>query len=122
MPVVYTFLMSPNKTDHNYSKEVRKTLKFPLLSVCPGSETQRLSQPERKALSILLRVGLPGGSDREESACSAGGLSLILGLGRFLGEGNGNPPQYSCLGNSTDRGAWWARVHGVTKSWRPLSD
>ena len=93
-----------------------------LLSVCPGSETQRLSQPERKALSILLRVGLPGGSDSEESACSSGGLSLILGLGRFLGEGNGNPPQYSCLGNSTDRGAWRSRVHGVTKSWRPLSD
>ena len=34
-----------------------------------------------------------------------------------LGEGNGNPLQYLCLENSVDRGAWWATVHGVTKSW-----
>ena len=34
-----------------------------------------------------------------------------------LGGGNGNPLQYSCLGNSMDRGAWWAIVHGVTKTW-----
>ena len=38
------------------------------------------------------------------------------------GEGNGNPLQYSCLENSMDRGAWWAAVHGVTKSWTRLSD
>ena len=42
---------------------------------------------------------------------------LILGLRRSPGGGNGNPLQYSCLGNSMDRGAWWATVHGVTKSW-----
>ena len=36
------------------------------------------------------------------------------GLGRYLGEGNGNPLQYTCLENSRDRGAWWATVHGVT--------
>jgi len=36
--------------------------------------------------------------------------------GRSSGEGNGNPLQYSCLGNPMDRGAWWAMVHGVTKS------
>jgi len=39
----------------------------------------------------------------------------IPGLGRFPGEGNGNPLQYSCLGNPMDRGAWWAVVHGVAK-------
>ena len=33
----------------------------------------------------------------------------------YLGEGNGNPPQYSCRENSMDRGAWWATVHGVAK-------
>ena len=33
-----------------------------------------------------------------------------------LGEGNGNPLQYSCLDNPMDRGAWWAEVHGVTES------
>ena len=39
----------------------------------------------------------------------------IPGLGRFPGEGNGNAMQYSCLGNSMDRGAWQATVHGVSK-------
>ena len=43
-------------------------------------------------------------------------MGLIPGLGRFLGVGNGNPLQYSCLENSVDRGAWRARVHGITKS------
>ena len=42
--------------------------------------------------------------------------SFILGLGRFPGEGNGYPGQYSCLENSMDRGALWATVHGVTKN------
>ena len=42
---------------------------------------------------------------------------LIPGSGRSLGEENGNPFQYSCLGNPMDRGAWPATVHGVTKSW-----
>ena len=46
----------------------------------------------------------------------AGDLGSIPGSGRSPGEGNGNPLQYSCLENSTDRGAWWATVHGVTKS------
>ena len=41
---------------------------------------------------------------------------LIPGWERSLGVGNGNPPQYSCLENSMDRGAWWATVHGVTNS------
>ena len=41
----------------------------------------------------------------------------IPGLGRFPGEGNGNALQYSCLGNSMDRGAWQATVHGVSKEW-----
>ena len=36
--------------------------------------------------------------------------------------GNDNPLQYSCLGNPTDRGAWWATVHGIAKSWKQLSD
>ena len=43
-------------------------------------------------------------------------LDLIPGSGRAPGEGNGNPLQYSCLKNPTDRGAWWTTVHGVTKS------
>ena len=47
-------------------------------------------------------------------------LCLILRLGRSPGEGNVNPLQYSCLENSTDRGAWRATVHGVSKSWTQL--
>ena len=42
-------------------------------------------------------------------------LGSIPGLGRFLGGGYGNPIQYSCLENPTDRGAWWATVHGIAK-------
>ena len=41
---------------------------------------------------------------------------------RSCGEGDGTPLQYSCLENPKDRGAWWAAVHGVSKSWTRLSD
>ena len=47
-------------------------------------------------------------------------VGSVPGLERSPGEGNGNPFQYSCLGNPMDRGAWWAIVHGVTKSWTRL--
>ena len=70
----------------------------------------------------MLTIGLPWCSDRKESACSAGDLGTIPGLGRSPGEGNGYPLQYSCQENSVDRGAWWATVHGVTKSRTQLSD
>ena len=46
---------------------------------------------------------------------SAGDVSLILGSGRSPGEGNGDPLQYSCLGNPMNRGTWQATVHGVSK-------
>ena len=67
-------------------------------------------------ISPLPCADSPGGSDGKESACNAGGPALIPGSGRSPEEGNGNPLQYSCLGNPTDGGAWWATVHGVTKS------
>ena len=57
----------------------------------------------------------PGGSAVKYPPASVGDEGSIPGLGRSLGEGNGNPLQYSCLGNALDRGAWWAGVHGVTK-------
>jgi len=58
----------------------------------------------------------PGESDGKESAYNAGDSGLIPGSGRSPGEGRGNALQYSCLDSSMDRGAWWATVHGVTKS------
>ena len=64
----------------------------------------------------------PVGSEVKASACNAGGLGLIPGSGRPLGEGNGNPLQYSYLENPMDGGAWWATVHRVAKSRTWLSD
>ena len=57
----------------------------------------------------------------KEFACNAGELDSIPGPRRFLGEGKGNPVQYSCLETSMDRGAWRATVHGVTKSRQSLT-
>ena len=65
--------------------------------------------------------GFPGSSDGKASAHNAGGLGSIPGLGRSPGEGNDNPLQYPCLGNPMDQGAWWATVHGVSKSQTRLS-
>ena len=67
-------------------------------------------------------MGLPSGSDGQESACNAGDLDLIPGLGRSPGEGNDYALQYSCLENSMDRGAWRATVHGVARSQTQLSN
>ena len=64
----------------------------------------------------------PGGLDGKESTYNAKDLGSIPGLGRFPGGGRGNPLQYSCLEKPMDRGAWWATVHGVTKSWTWLSN
>ena len=52
----------------------------------------------------------------KESACNAGDPGLIPGLGRFPGEGNGNPLQYCSPEKSMDRGAWRATVHGIAES------
>ena len=54
--------------------------------------------------------GFLGGSDGKESTHIVGDLGSIPGQGRSPGEENGNPLQYSFLGSSTDRGAWWATV------------
>ena len=71
-------------------------------------------------IHIELR-GFPGGSVVKNLPANAGNTRLISGSGRSPGEGNGNPLQYSCLGNPMDRGAWGATVHGVAKQ-IPLSN
>ena len=58
---------------------------------------------------------LSGGSVIKNFPASERDMGSITGWGRSRGEGNGNPFQYSCLGNHMDRGTWWATVHGVTK-------
>ena len=60
-------------------------------------------------------MGFPGVSVVKNSPANAGDSGLIPGWGRSPGEGNGNPLQYSCLGNPMDRGAWHAIVQGVAK-------
>ena len=75
---------------------------------------------EAEVSGIYLEMwGFPGDSMVKNLPVNIGDveyLSLIPGSGRSLGEGNGNPLQYSCLENPVDRGAWQATVHGVTKS------
>ena len=61
-------------------------------------------------------------ADGKASARNAGDPGSIPGSGKSPEEGNGNPLQYSCLGNPMDRGTWWATVHGVAKSRTRLSD
>ena len=62
-------------------------------------------------------MDFPVGTLVKNSPANAGDAGLIPELGIYPGEGNGNPLQYSCLGSAMERGALWATVHGVTKSW-----
>ena len=66
---------------------------------------------------IYLKISFLLASDGKESTCHAGDPGLIPGLGRSPGGGHDNPLQYSCLENPMVRGAWWARVQRVAKSW-----
>ena len=69
-----------------------------------------------------MNAWLPGGSDSKESACNVRDPGSIPGSRRSPGEGNGNPFQYSCLGNPMDRGDRQAAIHGVAKSLTRLSN
>ena len=68
------------------------------------------------SILLLFYWCFPGSSDSKASACNAGDPGSIPGLGRSPGDRNGTPPQYSCLENPMDGEAWWATIHGVTKS------
>ena len=79
-------------------------------------------EPSRDAIKSTICTnytqlhGFPGGSvSKKKSTCSAGDPGSILGFGRSLREENGNPLQYSCLGNFMDRGAWQVTAPGVTR-------
>ena len=73
-------------------------------------------------LSVLYIIICISSSVGKESVCSAGDPGSTPGLGRSPGERNGSPLQYPCWENLMDRGAWWAAVHGVSKSRAWLSD
>ena len=74
-------------------------------------------KPGTFSVTLVVKMGFPGGSAGKESACNEGDLGSIPGLGRPPGEGNGYPLQSSGLENSMD-----CIVHGVAKSQRQLSD
>ena len=89
---------------------------------CEAAETRRCFTGAktgwgRKQSLVKKYTGLPWLLSGKESTCNAGDLGSTPGSGRTPGEGNGYLLQYSCLDNSIDRGAWWATIHGVTKSW-----
>ena len=65
--------------------------------------------------SHYVNTGFPGGSVVKISPANAGDVGLISGSGKSPVEGNGNPLQYSCLGNLMDRGGWWAIGYGVAE-------
>ena len=66
-------------------------------------------------ITLFPNKGFSGSSVGKKSACNAGDRGSISGLGRSPADGNGNSPQYSCLENAMDRGAWQATVHEVTR-------
>ena len=82
--------------------------------ICSHAWTQ-LGYGVRPFFVLSPREGFPGGLVVKNPPFNAGDMSLIPGVGRFPGEGNGNPFQYSGLGNPMDGGAWQATVLGITK-------
>ena len=96
----------------------RQTLKQAFITV---SLLRRTKLPFIECAYVQGR-GFPCGSVVKKLPANAGDMGSIPGSGRSLGGRNGNPLQYSCLGNSMDRGAWQAVVTGSQKSWTQLSD
>ena len=88
--------------------------------MCQGhlksSKTCSYPQDAEGPLGLVnITIGFYNGSVVKNPPANAGDVSSIPGSGRSPGEGNGNPLQYSCLGNPMNRGAGWATVHGVAK-------
>ena len=70
----------------------------------------------RDFLESMALTGLPWRLSGKKTACNAGDLGLIPGLGKAPGGGHDNPLQYSCLENPMDRGAWWPAADEVAES------
>ena len=87
--------------------------------LCPLSQVP-MQEVQRQGL-IMIRY-LRGSLVNKEYACNAGDLDSILDLGRFPGEGNSYPLQYSYLENSMDKGPWWAIQSMVSQSQTQVND
>ena len=92
----------------------------------PGEYQDGITVDRKPTARVLVMEGwgFPGGSVVKHPPANAGDTGDVGSIprsGRSLVGGNGSPHQYSSLENSMDRGAWWATVHGVTKSWTQLS-
>ena len=96
-------------------------VKVPVLKVLPVVFLRRWQQYNFESPNENSQ-GFPGGLAIKNPPANAGDAGLIPGSGRSSGDGNGNPLQYSHLGNPTDREARWATVSGVAESWTRLSD
>ena len=106
---------STDKEFSNHDSYLKLKLIILYLCYCFQKFQQKTDAHLSKRIWSQFQYCLRVSSDSKESACNAGDSSLIPGLGRSPGEGNGNPLQYSCLENSMDRGAWQAIVHGVAR-------
>ena len=90
---------------------------FYIVRSCPSFHFCLEAKKKKKKIksSYAPKTSFPHGSDSKESACDAGDLGSIHGLGRSPGGGHGNPLQYSYLENPMDRGAWQTAAHGVAE-------
>ena len=107
----------------------RRLLPLTAGPLSPVFLTERLKSRGSRSKGALTRIyrfimwaGASLVAQTVESACSAGDVGSIPGLGRSPGKGNRNPLQYPCLENPMDRGVWQGTVHGVTKRRTRLSD
>ena len=115
--IALTLLQDQNPINlFHLNSSISRSVTIPLQQCLMQSLNTVVSRSFKKNIYLCIK-DLAGGSDGKESACSATDPGPIPWLGRSPREGNGNPLQYSCLGNSMDRGDLWATVHGVAKSW-----
>ena len=113
--ILHAAMKIEDPTCHN--QDVVQPNKYFLINILKNKNVKQ------KESGVSLKRGCcPGASVVKNSPANAGNSGSIPGSGRSPGGGNGNTLQYNCLGNSMDRGAWWATVHGVAKSWTRLSD
>ena len=81
-----------------------------------SEHTQGCQSPAALSRLVSISRGFPGGSAVQNPPANARDTGSVSGSGRSPEEGNGNPLQYSCLGNHMDRGAWQLTVYGVAKN------